>query len=99
MTTGQIVFDRLAYVDRLTKTGMDDGVARAHADALDQAMRDGVATHADMTRLDNMFIGLDSRLTMIEGEVLLHRWLFGAMLALQLATLGALISLFVKLVK
>jgi hypothetical protein len=44
-------FDRLAYIDKLKQAGIGDQHARAHADALDQAFRDEVATKADITAL------------------------------------------------
>lgn len=46
--THQIIFDRLAYTDRLQRAGMSEAHARAHADALDAALRDGVATKQDI---------------------------------------------------
>jgi hypothetical protein len=48
MTTTQITFDKLAYVDRLKSAGVDELAARAHAEALDQALRDTVATKQDL---------------------------------------------------
>ena len=47
MTSAALTFDRLAYIDRLTAAGFDDKQARAQAEALDAALRDGVATRAD----------------------------------------------------
>ena len=40
----QILFDKLSYIDRLKAAGVDDSVARAHADGLDQAFREELAT-------------------------------------------------------
>ena len=45
----QILFDRLAYIDKLKSAGIDEAQARAHGEALDAALRDSVATHADIT--------------------------------------------------
>lgn len=47
----QILFDRLAYVDRLKRGGITDEHARAHAEAMDEALRESVATKADVQRL------------------------------------------------
>lgn len=46
-----IVFDRLAFVDRLTSGGIAAAHARVHADAIDVAMRETVATKADIEAL------------------------------------------------
>ncbi|WP_244594544.1 hypothetical protein [Methylosinus sporium] len=51
MTSSAITFDRLAYIDRLKEAGFDDKQARAQADALDAALRDSVATKADLEEL------------------------------------------------
>ena len=48
MTSAALTFDRLAYIDRLTAAGFDDKQARAQAEALDAALRDSVATKADV---------------------------------------------------
>ena len=42
------LFDRLRYVDRLTSAGIAENQARAHADAMEDALRSGVATKADV---------------------------------------------------
>jgi len=44
-------FDRLAYVDRLKSGGVEEKQARAHAEALDAALRDTVATRSDVSEL------------------------------------------------
>ena len=48
MTTTEITFDKLLYVDRLKSGGIEERHARAHAEALDQALRDTVATKLDL---------------------------------------------------
>jgi hypothetical protein len=48
MTSAALTFDRLAYIDRLTAAGFDEKQARAQAEALDAALRDSVATRADL---------------------------------------------------
>lgn len=47
----QLLFDKLAYIDRLTKAGIDEGQARAHADAMQEALRETVATRRDIAEL------------------------------------------------
>jgi hypothetical protein len=49
MTDPQILFDRLRYLDKLTSAGIPEAQARAHADAMDAALRESVATKSDIT--------------------------------------------------
>ncbi len=51
MTSSALTFDRLAYVDRLRNGGIEEGQARVHAEALDAALRDSVATRNDLDDL------------------------------------------------
>jgi hypothetical protein len=85
-------FDTLAYARKLRDAKVPPEQAEAMADALTSAIRDNVAPRADLLKIEN---SLES----VKAEVMLHRWLFGAMLALQLATLGAVITLFARLVR
>jgi hypothetical protein len=48
----QILFDRLRYIDKLKGAGIGEDQARAHADAIDSALREAVATKSDIARLD-----------------------------------------------
>jgi hypothetical protein len=48
-----ILFDKLAYVDRLIKSGIDESQARALSDALDEALKESVATRNDIERLEH----------------------------------------------
>src|SRR5438552_3990398 len=48
MASTQLTFDKLAYIDRLKAAGIEEHAARAHAEALDQALRDTVATKNDV---------------------------------------------------
>ena len=43
-----ILFDKLAYIDRLKRAGIDDNLARAHAEAMHEALRESVATKSDL---------------------------------------------------
>jgi hypothetical protein len=47
-----LLFDKLAYVDRLKAAGVDDQQARAHAEGLEQAFREEVATKTDLIELE-----------------------------------------------
>lgn len=59
-------FDRLAYIDRLKEVGIEDKQARGHADALDAAFRETVATKAG---LENVKIGLETQLQAVKTEL------------------------------
>jgi hypothetical protein len=81
MATTQITFDKLAYVDKLKSGGIDEVQARAHADALDQALRDAVATKADVQELENKIELMGRDLTIRTGGMLIL--LFGALTAIK----------------
>jgi hypothetical protein len=49
----QILFNKLAYIDRLIRDGIAESQARAHAEAMDEALRESVATKTDIYRLEN----------------------------------------------
>jgi hypothetical protein len=46
-----LLFDKLAYIDRLTKAGVDKAQARAHAEAMEEALRESVAPRSDVLAL------------------------------------------------
>jgi hypothetical protein len=43
----RILFDKLRFIDRLKSAGIDNQ-ARAHAEAMDEALRESVATKLDI---------------------------------------------------
>jgi hypothetical protein len=51
MTT--ITFDRLNYLETLKAAGIPEPQARAHAVALDEALRDGISTKDDIRQLEH----------------------------------------------
>ena len=85
MTTTQIVFDKLVYVDRLKSAGVEEAHARAHAEALDQALRDTVATKQDLreeiTRVEHKIEMAVRDLTIRMGGIALL--LFGAVASIK----------------
>jgi DNA-binding transcriptional MerR regulator len=89
MTSPAITFDRLAYIDRLREAGFDEKQARAQADALDAALRDSVATKADLKELAG-----ELRTEMANLKVDILRWLF----VTQIALAGVILAI-VKFVK
>lgn len=76
MSSSAVTFDRLTYIDRLREAGVDDKQARAHAEALDAALRDTVATKTD---IDLLRAELRADLANLKTDI--ARWLFAAVLA------------------
>ena len=70
--TDTILFDRLTYIDRLKRAGVDDNQARAHAEAMDDALRESVVTKAELrieiTHLENKIVGITSLGSKIVSE-------------------------------
>jgi hypothetical protein len=81
MTTTQIVFDKLVYVDRLKSSGIEESQARAHAEALDQALRDTVATKQDVRELEHKIEVLGRDLKIWTGGIAFV--MFGALAAIK----------------
>jgi hypothetical protein len=63
----QILFDKLIYLDRLKQAGIPEDQARAHADAMHEALRESVATKADLVALRTDLLALEHRLTVRGG--------------------------------
>ena len=59
-------FDRLAYIDRLKDAGVEEPIARAHAQALREALEEGVATKADLEAVEGR---LGTRITDLRTEL------------------------------
>ncbi|MBI1867951.1 MAG: hypothetical protein HYS06_06620 [Methylocystis sp.] len=89
MTSPAITFDKLAYVDRLKESGVDEKQARAHAEALDLALRDTVATKADVADAKKE---LEAKIEVTAANLKadLLRWLFTSQVALAGVLLAAL---------
>src|SRR5712691_12177628 len=81
MTTTQIVFDKLVYIDRLKSAGVAEPKARAHAEALDQALRDTVATKQDVRELEHKIEIAVRDLTIRMGAIAIV--LFGALATIK----------------
>lgn len=52
MNAHSVTFDKLVYLDRLKAAGVPDDVARAHAEGLEQALRESVATKNDVEKVE-----------------------------------------------
>ena len=53
MTASVHGFDTLAYARRLKEAGVDEAQAEAHAEAVRDAITEGVATKADIARVED----------------------------------------------
>ena len=74
-------FDKLAYLDSLKSAGIPEDQARAHAKALDDALRDTVVTTG----------ALRDELMPIKAELMLLRWMTGFNLAATVAVIMVLL--------
>ena len=61
MPTDAPGFDTLSYARRLKDAGVDEKQAEAHAEAVRDAITQGVATKADMARLENKMDGMATK--------------------------------------
>jgi hypothetical protein len=64
-----VTFDKLVYLETLKAAGIPDGQARAHVQALEDALRDSVATKADIVHLESSLRELEQRLTIKMGTM------------------------------
>jgi hypothetical protein len=64
-----ILFDKLAYIDRLQNAGISAEHARAHAEAMDEALRESVATKADVIWLEHAIALAVRDLTIRTGAI------------------------------
>jgi hypothetical protein len=82
-----MAFDRLAYTDMLKAVGLSDEQARAHAAALETALRDSVATRSDVSELR-----LSVKADLADFRTDLLKWLVPLLLA-QAGLVAALVKL------
>jgi len=85
------LFDRLRYIDRLTAAGIAEDQARAHADAMQDALREGVATKNDIndlrTAMKSDFAAVRSELQAVEYRLTVRGGLVAAAVVAILASL------------
>jgi hypothetical protein len=77
----QVLFDKLAYMDRLTRAGINETQARAHAEAMEEALRESVATKSDVRDLENKIEIAVRDMTIRTGAMLIV--LFGALASIK----------------
>ena len=63
-------FDKLLYLETLKSSGISEEQAKAHAHALDEALRDAVATKADVERLGFELRAMEQRMTIKLGGMI-----------------------------
>lgn len=78
-----LIFDKLTFVDRLKAGGFTEEQARTQAEALDMALRETVATKADIARLEG-------RIELLKHELTIR---LGGMLVTGIAVVAALVKL------
>jgi tetrahydromethanopterin S-methyltransferase subunit G len=75
--TQQILFDRTRYTDKLRENGVDEKTARAHGEALDGALREGVVTQTFLkeqlsgidVKFDAKFVEVDKRFDKVDARM------------------------------
>ena len=82
VTGMETVFDTLAYTRRLTQAGVEAKHAEALTDALRVAFSEGVATKADIARLEGRMDALGARMDALEANMRAMQWVLGLMAAL-----------------
>lgn len=87
--SAQLLFDKLSYLDRLKSAGIDEKFARAHADGLEQAFREEVATKTDIAALAEAV-----RTEIKDAKFAILQWVIGAIGFQTLVLVGAVIAVF-----
>ena len=64
-----MTFDKLAYIDALSNGGFSPEQARVHANALDNALRDSVATKDDVTNLRQDIVLVRKDMELLEQRI------------------------------
>ena len=78
------VFDAHAVVKRLKAAGFTEQQAEAHAETLAEAISGQLATKADLTEAA---LRIEARMTKVEGDMSLLKWMLGFNLALSVTIL------------
>ena len=89
--TAQVLFNPLAYIDRLTRGGFSPEQARASAEALETAFTESVATKSDLAaseaRLMTEMANIRTEIAQSKNDIL--RWVF----AFNLVLIGAIFGI------
>ena len=87
MATTVPAFDTLSYARRFKEAGVDEAQAEAHAEAVRDAVTEGVATKADI-------VPLDAKIDAVKAELGTVKWVLGFLAALTLAMAARLFGAF-----
>lgn len=85
-----ITFDKLAFVDSLTKSGIPEDQARAQADALDTALHETVATRHDIELVQNDIKLVRSEMREMEQRIVIR---LGGMMIIAVGAVATLVKL------
>ena len=91
-TAPAVGFDTLSYARRLKDAGVDDVQAEAHAEAVRDAITEGVATKADIARIEDKMDGMATKADVANLETRMVRFVF-AVAAGQVALIVGLLKL------
>jgi hypothetical protein len=83
----QILFDRLRYIDKLKGAGIGEDQARAHADAIDSALREAVATKSDIAALKSDIARVDAKIDLAVRDMTIRSGAMAAAIIGILATI------------
>jgi hypothetical protein len=83
----QILFDKLAFIDRLKSAGIDDLQARAHAEAMEEALRESVATKRDIGEVKHEIGDVKHEIALAVRDMTIRT---GAMLVALFAALASI---------
>jgi len=86
--TDLLLFDKLAYLDRLKRAGISEDHARAHAEAINDALRESVATKRDIETVRHEIEAVRREIQLAVRDVTIRMGgmliaLFGALVAIK----------------
>ena len=83
----QLLFDKLRFIDRLTHAGVAEEQARAHAEAMEEALREAVATKSDIAAVRSDIIKLEHKIDLAVRDMTIRT---GGMMVAVVAVLAAI---------
>ena len=91
-------FDTLSYARRLKAAGVDERQAEAHAEAVRDAITQGVATKADIARLADKMDGMATKTDVAKLETRMAYRFVGIAVGIVIANAGVTVAAVVALV-
>ena len=94
------MINTLEYSQELIAVGFTPEQAKVQANTLNKAFQEKVATKHDLEKTEKDFIHalsetekrLDIKITRVEGEIKLNRWMIGFCISLNVLMIGILLS-------